>query len=112
MDVDPTEDTKAGELKLHQPPEFTGKKEDLKYFLQKIRMYLLINKKTYNEDDKKIIYTLSFFKKGTKAGSWATEFIKDAEEKKLFSLGMWDDFLTNLKEVFEPYNAPADALKA
>jgi hypothetical protein len=45
MDVDKTE-TRIGELKLHQPSEFTGKKDDLKYFLQKVRMYLLINKKT------------------------------------------------------------------
>jgi hypothetical protein len=108
---DTTEDTKAGELKLHQPPEFTGKKEDLKYFLQKVRMYLLVNKKNYDDDEKKIIYTLSFFRKGTEAGAWATEFFDDAESKQPTDLGTWDDFLKNLKEAFEPYDVPADALE-
>jgi Ty3 transposon capsid-like protein/Zinc knuckle len=111
MDVDEIEDTKTGELKLHQLPEFTGKKEGLRYFLQKIRMYLLINKKSYDDDDKKIVYTLSF-KKGTEAGSWASEFIEDAKGKTPFNLGMWDNFLILLKEVFEPYDAPTDALES
>jgi hypothetical protein len=43
VDTDKTE-TRNGELKLHQPSKFTNKKDDLKYFLQKVRMYLLINK--------------------------------------------------------------------
>jgi hypothetical protein len=74
-------ETRTGELKLHQPSEFTGKKDDLKYFLQKVRMYLLVNKKNYDDDEKKILYALSFFKEGTEAGSWSREFIADAKRK-------------------------------
>ena len=39
MDVDETE--RKGELKLNQPKPFTGKREDLKKFLQDINLYLL-----------------------------------------------------------------------
>jgi Ty3 transposon capsid-like protein len=112
MEGNSTEDTKTGELKLHQPLKFTGKKEDLKYFLQKIRMYLLINKKNYHDDERKITYTLSFFKEGTEASAWATEFIDNAEKKDPIDLGTWNDFITSLKEAFELYDAPADALES
>jgi len=110
--MDDKTETKPGELKLHQPPEFTGKKDDLKYFLQKVRMYLLINKRNYDDDEKKIIYTLSFFKEGTEAGAWSSEFFAEAEKKEPIDLGTWNNFVASLKEAFEPYNAPADALES
>jgi Ty3 transposon capsid-like protein len=111
MDIDKTE-TRIGELKLHQPSEFTGKKDDLKYFLQKVRMYLLINKRNYDDDKKKILYALSFFKEGTEAGAWSSEFITDAEKKEPIDLGTWNNFVASLKEAFELYDAPADALES
>jgi Ty3 transposon capsid-like protein/Zinc knuckle len=111
MDVDKKED-RTGELKLHQPSEFTGKKDDLKYFLQKVRMYLLINKRNYDDDEKKILYALFFFKEGTEAGAWSSEFIADAKKKDPIDLGTWNDFITSLKEAFEPYDAPADAFES
>jgi hypothetical protein len=86
-------ETRTGELKLHQPSEFTGKKDDLKYFLQKVRMYLLINKRNYDDDEKKILYALSFFKEGTEAGVWSSEFIADAEKKIQLT---WERGVTSL----------------
>ena len=58
------ETTKATEIKLNQPKPFTGKREDLKKFLQDTNLYLLVNNKVYNTDIKKIAFALSFMNKG------------------------------------------------
>ena len=39
---------RKGELKLNQPKPFTGKREDLKKFLQDVRLYLYVNEKVYD----------------------------------------------------------------
>ena len=36
---------RKGELKLNQPKPFTGKREDLKKFLQDVWLYLYVNNK-------------------------------------------------------------------
>ena len=61
------ETTKATEIKLNQPKPFSGKREDLKKFLQDTNLYLLVNKKVYNTDIKKIAFTLSFMNEGDAA---------------------------------------------
>ena len=58
------ETTKATEIKLNQPKPFTGKREDLKKFLQDTNLYLLVNNKVYNTDVKKIVFALSFMNEG------------------------------------------------
>jgi hypothetical protein len=75
-------------------------------------MYLLINKRNYDDNEKKILYALSFFKEGTEAGAWSSEFIAEAEKKDPIDLGTWNNFVASLKEAFEPYDAPADALES
>ena len=42
------------------PKSFNGKGEDLDNFLQDVVLYLDINDDLYNNDEKKIAYTLSF----------------------------------------------------
>ena len=65
-----TEETaKATEIKLNQPKPFTGKREDLKKFLQDTNLYLLVNNKVYDTDVKKIVFVLSFMNEGD-AASW------------------------------------------
>ena len=46
MPVDKPE--QKGELKLNHPKPFTGKREDLKKFLQDVKLYLHVNDKIYD----------------------------------------------------------------
>ena len=45
------------------------------------------------------------------AASWKEQLLEEAMEKDEFTLGTWKVFEKDLKEAFEPYDAPGDALK-
>ena len=102
------ETTKAMEIKLNQPKPFTGKREDLKKFLQDTNLYLLVNSKVYDTDIKKIVFALSFMNKGDMA-SWKEQLLEDAMALKTFNLGTWAQFKKDLNNAFKPYNTPGDA---
>jgi hypothetical protein len=109
MNVDVPE--RKGELKLNQPKPFTGKREELKKFLQDVKLYLLVNEKIYDNDVKKISFALSFMNEGD-AASYKEQLLEVAMGKPLpLSLGTWDSFETDLNAAFKPYDAPGDALE-
>ena len=64
-----TETSRIREVKLNLLKPFTGKREDLKKFLQDTSLYTLVNDKIYNTDTKKIAFALSFMNEGD-AASW------------------------------------------
>jgi len=102
------------EVKLNPPKPFTGKRTELKRFMQDVIVYLTINKEIYNDDDKKIAFTMSFMNDGD-AGAWKEEFlsrrITDATTRNDdISFGTWKAFNDALVESFSPFDAPGDAL--
>ena len=101
---------RKGELKLNQPKPFTGKREDLKKFLQDVRLYLYVNEKVYDNDTKKISFALPFLN-DRDAASYKEQLLEDALSKEVFTLGTWVTFEKELKEAFQPYDAPGDALE-
>ena len=64
----------AAEVKLNPPKVFSSKQTELNKFLQDVLMYLMVNKEVYNNDEKKIVYLLSFMTEGMqrhgKRNSW------------------------------------------
>jgi hypothetical protein len=59
---------KASEIiKLNPPTPFTGKRNKFVLFLQDIYIYLKVNQHTYNNDDKKISFILSYLTGGDAA---------------------------------------------
>lgn len=102
--------TKASEIKLNPPKPFTGKKENLRKFIQDVVLYLLVNKKIYDNDEKKIAFALSFMNDGD-AASWKEQFLDEAAQGNSLTLGTWDAFKIRLNEAFKPYDAPGDALE-
>ena len=64
----------------------------------------------YNHPAKKISFALSFINEGD-ATSWKEQLLEDVMAKEPFNLGTWDVFEKNLKNVFQPYDAPGDALE-
>ena len=73
---------KPTELKLSPPKAFTGKREDLKKFLQDVKLYLNVNKKIYDTDDKQISFALSYMNDGD-----AASLLEEAMGKDEFTLG-------------------------
>ena len=108
------EDKKMKEVKMNLPKSFTGKRTELKRFLQDCQVYLMINRDIYDDDDKKIAFVLSFMNEGD-AGAWKEELVSRAldeadERGDDLLFGTFRAFKESLTESFSPYNAPGDAL--
>ena len=58
----------------------------------------------------KIAFVLSFMDEGD-ASSWKEQFIKEATSTSPHDYGTWENFEKNLKEAFQPFDAPGDALE-
>jgi hypothetical protein len=108
-------DSKIKEVKLNPPKPFDGKRENLKKFIQDGELYITINKKTYDDEIKKIGFFLSFMNEGD-AASWKEQLLDDAMTRAQASntdlnLGTYAQFKHDLQEAFVPYDSPGDALE-
>ena len=65
-----TTQQKPQELKLGQPPTFDRTPEKARGWFNNTQLYLLVNKEIYNDNDKKIVFALSFMREGS-AALWA-----------------------------------------
>jgi hypothetical protein len=110
-DLNLSKDTKK---KLKTPTPFSGKREDLRKFLQETKIYLLANRNAYPTDEDKIFFVLSYMSEGD-ADSWKEEFVDTAEQKaaqdgKTLDFGTYADFIKQITKDFSPYDAPKDAI--
>ena len=58
------------EIYIRCPDEYDGKAETAQAWLDSVCLYLLINQALYHNDNRKIVYALSYMKKGS-AATWA-----------------------------------------
>jgi hypothetical protein len=108
---------KASEtIKLNPPTPFTGKRSEFVLFLQDVYIYLKVNQHTYDNDDKKISFILSYLTGGD-AAVWKQQFIQTKIEEHEEAgnnepdWGTYKEFMEALKTTFQPYNEPAEALE-
>src|ERR1700678_3842770 len=99
-------DSKIKEFKLNLPKPFDGKRENLRKFVQDGELYLMINKKIYDDDLKKIGFFLSFMNEGD-AASWKEQLLEDAlataqANNTELKLGSFAQFKHELQEAFHP----------
>ena len=87
------------ELRINPPKVFDGNRDNFIPFIQDARVYLLLNDKSYNTDQKKIIYVLSFMNEGT-AKTWKEAFLDSVFSDKNQDYGKYADFLLNIKGAF------------
>jgi hypothetical protein len=62
-------------IKLNPSTPFTGKRSDFVLFMQDVYVYLKVNRQTYDNDDKKISFILSYLTGGD-AAVWKQQFIQ------------------------------------
>src|SRR6202522_928679 len=96
-------DSKIKEVKLNPPKPFDGKRENLRKFVQDGELYLIINKKIYDNNLKKIGFFLSFMNEGD-AASWKEQLLEDAlataqANNTELKLGLFAQFKHDLQEV-------------
>jgi hypothetical protein len=103
-------------IKLNPPTPFTGKQNEFILFMQDVYIYLKVNQYTYDNDDKKISFILSYLTGGDTA-IWKQQFIQtkieehEEEKTKKPNWGTYKDFVEALKKMFQPYDEPAEALE-
>jgi Ty3 transposon capsid-like protein len=103
-------------IKLNPPTPFTGKRTDFILFMQDVYVYLKVNKATYDNDDKKISFILSYLTGGD-AAVWKQQFIQtkieESEEAQTDepNWGTYKEFVEALKKTFQPYDEPGEALE-
>jgi hypothetical protein len=98
--------TKASnKIKLNPPTPFTGKQSNFVLFMQDVYVYLKVNQFTYDNDNKKISFILSYLAGGD-AAVWKQQFIqtkieehKEAKTKEP-NWGMYKEFVEALKKCF------------
>jgi Retrotransposon gag protein len=79
-------------------------------------VYLKVNRLTYNNNEKKISFILSYLAGGD-AAVWKQQFIQtkieESEEAKSDepNWGTYKEFVEALKKTFQPYDKPAEALE-
>jgi Retrotransposon gag protein len=108
---------KASEnIKLNPLTPFTGKRSDFMLFMQDVFVYLKVNKTTYDNDNKKISFILSYLTGGD-AAVWKQQFIQTKIEESVDAnndkpdWGSYKEFVEALKKTFQPYDELAEALE-
>jgi FMN phosphatase YigB (HAD superfamily) len=108
--------TTSKTIKLNPPTPFTGKRSDFILFMQDVFVYLKVNKATYDNDDKKISFILSYLAGGD-AAVWKQQFIQTKIEESVeaktdkANWEMYKEFVEALKRTFQPYDELAEALE-
>ncbi|KIN98737.1 hypothetical protein M404DRAFT_31064 [Pisolithus tinctorius Marx 270] len=101
--------TKATELKIGAPSDFDGDQKNAMSWLYSVQTYLLVNEELYDTDTKRVVYTLSYMKKGV-THSWATTFQKTSLEKNPPSFGTFADFVKDFKNSFTSPDTASTAI--
>ena len=108
--------TAAKEARMGVPTPFSGKCRDFKKFLMTCKMHLQANQAIYNNDEKKVVFVLSFMMEGD-AATWREQWLDDLDAKAKAANKMEMDFSTLaeliklLEADFAAYDAPGDALE-
>lgn len=100
---------KPSELKIHQPPTFDGERTKVESFIRSCKLYLHINDKIYDDNEKKVAFVLSFMTEGN-AQSWADDFLNTAFETTPATLGTITELYKKIKDYFEPADAVQKAI--
>jgi hypothetical protein len=105
----------SDKVKLNPLTPFTGKQNEFVLFMQDIYIYLKVNRNIYDNDDKKISFILSYLTGGD-AAIWKQQLIQtkieehEQDKTKEPDWGTYTGFVEALKETFQPYDEPAEAL--
>ena len=97
------------ELRINLPKPFNGNCSKLQRFTQDCAVYLMINKKVYDDDDKKIAFVLSLLESGEPA-MWKEQFIRSCMDGDDIGFPMYEEFMTAFKNAFRNVDQVNEAL--
>jgi len=95
--------------KLPSPPDFSGKRTSGRAFLNSCTLYLRLAPEQFSCNEKKIFWTLAFFKDGH-AARWSENLFRQESDTGVFPIQSWADFEQQFRSQFFPVNAEVDAV--
>lgn len=104
------------EIRMGLPTVFSGKRTDLRKILMTCKMYLQANWTIYNNNEKKVVFILSFMMEGDTA-SWKDQWLDELDAKAKLNqtaymdFGTYNDFLKLLEKIFTAFDAEGHGLK-
>ena len=97
------------EIRINLPKKFSGLQSKAGPFLQDVTLYLTLNQEVYNDDNKKIVFALSFMNSGP-AQAWKESFItQKTNVNGNMNLGTWVACKQALESAFLISNIPGNA---
>ena len=97
------------EIRINLPKEFSGLQSEAGPFLQDVTLYLTLNQEVYNNDNKKIVFALSFMNSGP-AQAWKESFTtQKTDANGNMNLGTWVACKQALENTFLISDIPGNA---
>ena len=97
------------EIRINLPKEFSGSQSEAGPFLQDVTLYLTLNREVYDDDNKKIVFALSFMNSGP-AQAWKESFItQKTDANGNMNLGTWVACKEALENAFLISDIPGNA---
>ena len=96
------------EIRINLPKEFSGLQSEAGPFLQDVTLYLTLNQEVYNNDNKKIVFALSFMN-SSPAQAWKEFFItQKTDANGNMNLRTWVACKQALENAFLISNIPGN----
>jgi hypothetical protein len=110
----PKEAPRAPRKEIRMPTPFSGKREDLRTFLQETTYYMMAFEECYRNDRDKIFFVLSHMIDGD-AKTWKQEFFETKEQEAAqnntpINLGTYKALTDAITKDFSPFDVPKDAI--
>jgi hypothetical protein len=106
--------TSRSEIKVKSPENFDGKPEHVNQWLGSVKRYLDINNHIYHDDERKVLFALSYMQDGP-AESWVEDFTNDTvtivTSGQAKGYGTFAAFRQLIINDFGPANTTASAMQ-
>jgi len=97
--------------KLSSPPDFSGEHYNGHAFLNSCSLYIRLAPEQFHNEQKKILWALTFFRSG-RAAKWSKNVFRQEADTGVFPIQTWRDFEQQFWVHFFPVNVKADAINA
>jgi len=97
--------------KLSCPPDFNREHHNSHAFLNSCSLYIRLALEQLHDEQKRILWALTFFKEGC-AAKWSENVFRQEADTGIFPIQTWRDFEQQFQLHFFPANAKADMINA
>jgi len=111
VSLSPVPPTRRTRPKLSCPPDFNGECHNGHAFLNSCSLYIRLAPEQFQNEQERILWALTFFKRG-RAAKWSENVFCQEADTGVFPIQTWGEFEQQFRLHFFPANTEADAINA